>query len=56
MRDTIQRLFSLDDVVALVTGSSAGIGLALARLCGSWRARRGQRGAIRARSRPRSLL
>jgi len=30
MRDTIQRLFSLDDVVALVTGSSAGIGLALA--------------------------
>jgi gluconate 5-dehydrogenase len=31
MRDTIQRLFSLDDVVALVTGSSAGIGLALAR-------------------------
>jgi gluconate 5-dehydrogenase len=31
MRDTIQRLFSLDDVVALVTGSSGGIGLALAR-------------------------
>ena len=31
MRDTIQRLFALDDVVALVTGSSAGIGLALAR-------------------------
>jgi gluconate 5-dehydrogenase len=30
MRDTIQRLFSLDDAVALVTGSSAGIGLALA--------------------------
>ena len=31
MRDNIQRLFSLDDVVALITGSSAGIGLALAR-------------------------
>ena len=31
MRGAIQRLFSLDDVVALVTGSSAGIGLALAR-------------------------
>jgi hypothetical protein len=34
--DTIPRLFSLDDVVALVTGSSAGIG---ARFCGSWRPR-----------------
>jgi gluconate 5-dehydrogenase len=31
MRDTIRRLFSLDDAVALVTGSSGGIGLALAR-------------------------
>ena len=31
MRDTIRKLFSLDDVVALVTGSSGGIGLALAR-------------------------
>ena len=31
MRDIIQRLFSLDDAVALVTGSSGGIGLALAR-------------------------
>jgi gluconate 5-dehydrogenase len=31
VRDTIRRLFSLDDVVALVTGSSGGIGLALAR-------------------------
>ncbi len=31
MRDNIRRLFSLDDVVALVTGSSGGIGLALAR-------------------------
>jgi gluconate 5-dehydrogenase len=30
MRDTIQGLFSLDGAVALVTGSSAGIGLALA--------------------------
>lgn len=31
VRDTIRKLFSLDDVVALVTGSSGGIGLALAR-------------------------
>ena len=31
MRDTIRKLFSLDDVVALVTSSSGGIGLALAR-------------------------
>jgi gluconate 5-dehydrogenase len=31
VRDTIQRLFSLEDVVALVTGSSGGIGFALAR-------------------------
>ena len=31
MRDIIQRLFSLDNAVALVTGSSGGIGLALAR-------------------------
>ena len=31
MRDNIRKLFSLDDAVALVTGSSAGIGLALAR-------------------------
>ena len=31
MKDNIQRLFSLDDAVALVTGSSGGIGLALAR-------------------------
>ena len=31
MGGAVQRLFSLDDVVALVTGSSAGIGLALAR-------------------------
>ena len=31
MRDNIRKLFSLDDVVALVTGSSGGIGLALAR-------------------------
>jgi len=31
VRDNIRRLFSLDDVVALVTGSSGGIGLALAR-------------------------
>ena len=31
MRDNIQKLFSLDGVVALVTGSSGGIGLALAR-------------------------
>ena len=31
MRDTIRRLFALDDIVALVTGSSGGIGLALAR-------------------------
>ena len=30
MRDVIQRLFSLDDAIALVTGSSGGIGLALA--------------------------
>jgi gluconate 5-dehydrogenase len=31
VRDNIRKLFSLDDVVALVTGSSGGIGLALAR-------------------------
>jgi gluconate 5-dehydrogenase len=31
MGGAVQRLFSLDDVVALVTGSSPGIGLALAR-------------------------
>ena len=31
MRDIIRRLFSLDDAVALVTGSSGGIGLSLAR-------------------------
>jgi gluconate 5-dehydrogenase len=31
VRDNIQRLFSLDDAVALVTGSSGGIGFALAR-------------------------
>jgi gluconate 5-dehydrogenase len=31
VRDTIKKLFSLKDVVALVTGSSGGIGLALAR-------------------------
>jgi gluconate 5-dehydrogenase len=31
MRDIIQRLFSLDNAVALITGSSGGIGLALAR-------------------------
>ena len=31
VRDIIRKLFSLDDVVALVTGSSGGIGLALAR-------------------------
>ena len=31
MRDIIQRLFSLDNAVALVTDSSGGIGLALAR-------------------------
>jgi gluconate 5-dehydrogenase len=31
VRDNIRKLFSLDGVVALVTGSSGGIGLALAR-------------------------
>ena len=31
VRDSIRKLFSLDDVVALITGSSGGIGLSLAR-------------------------
>ena len=31
MKDSVQRLFSLDGVVSLVTGSSGGIGVALAR-------------------------
>jgi len=39
MGGAVQRLFSLDDVVALVTGSSPGIGLAVARGLAEARAR-----------------